>query len=67
MMGFERFNRFIKGLCFNKHWPMSSVANAYLRAAAVDYKVSPPTIITTTNNYPSYHIQYTNIIANTCL
>lgn len=42
MMGFERYNKFIKDLCFNRHWPMASVANAYLRRIAAAYKVTNP-------------------------
>lgn len=40
MMGFERYNKFIRDLCFNKHWPMASVANAYLRRVAGAYEVN---------------------------
>ena len=43
MMGFERFNKFIKGMCFNKHFPMESVANAYIRNAAAHYLVCDTT------------------------
>ena len=39
MMSFERYNKFIKDLCFNKHWPMASVANAYSRRVAAAYQV----------------------------
>jgi len=47
MMVFERYNKFIRDLCYNKHWPMASVANAYLRRAAASYKVrNPPNALT---------------------
>ena len=39
MMSFERFNKFIKDLCFNPRWPMSSVAAAYMGRAAAHYRV----------------------------
>ena len=40
MFGFERYNKFIRDLCFNKNWPMASVANAYVRRVAASYKVN---------------------------
>lgn len=39
MMCFEQFNKFIKDMCFNKHYPMASVANAYMRNATSFYMV----------------------------
>ena len=39
MMCFERFNKVIKDMCFNKNFPMASVANAYIRNAAAHYVV----------------------------
>ena len=37
-MSFERYNRFIKEMCFNKHWPMASVVNMYVKRAAAHYE-----------------------------
>ena len=34
MMVFERYNRFVKKMCRNTHWPLASIANCYLRRAA---------------------------------
>ena len=41
MMFFERFNKYIKSLCFNKYlyWAMASVAKAYIREATALYQV----------------------------
>ena len=39
MMSFERYNKYIKDLCFNKHWPMASVSKAYTFRAASHYNV----------------------------
>ena len=39
MMSFERFNKYIKDMVFNKNFPMASVANTYVRHAAAHYLV----------------------------
>ena len=38
MMSFERYNRFVKQMCYNNHWPMESVANTYLKRAVAHYE-----------------------------
>ena len=34
MMVFERYNRFVKKMCYNKHWVLESIAATYKRMAA---------------------------------
>ena len=38
MMVFERYNRFVKRMCYNNNWPLTSIANTYLRRAAHHYE-----------------------------
>ena len=38
MMCFERYNRFVKEMCYNNNWPFASIANTYLRRAAHHYE-----------------------------
>ena len=37
MMTFERYNRFVKNMCRNTHWPLASIANTYVQRAADHY------------------------------
>ena len=37
MMFFERFNKWIKGMCTNRCFPVASVANGYVRAFSAFY------------------------------
>lgn len=56
MFAFEAYNRYIKTLCFNNHWPMASVANSYIREANMHYKYLRDTPIA------DLHIQTTCIL-----